>query len=137
VAVERRHLSHAADAAALGRRGTIAAPLLDAQAPERVTGMLVLGGDAPADSVGDKERRVALTCSELSRLLGRINLLDHWQAAAANPTVAEPKDRQSNGGATHDRTDGRGASSTAPASSAEMDKPRGGPARDDREVPLQ
>jgi hypothetical protein len=86
IVVERRLLSAraSADANTLGHRGGLAAPLIDAQAGQCVVGMLRLGGDASDDSTSDRERRVAFTCSELSRLLSRIDLLDRWQAALAS-----------------------------------------------------
>jgi hypothetical protein len=86
IVTERRLLlaARAGDATVLGRHGSTAAPLIDAQAGQRVVGMLTLGGYASDDSTGDMERRVAFTCSELSRLLSRINLLDRWHAAESN-----------------------------------------------------
>ena len=80
---ERRTLSaaQASDRALLGDRGTLAAPLLDGNAPRRVIGMVMLGG-TPDDQAEDLERRVALTTTEISRLLGRIILIENWHAAA-------------------------------------------------------
>jgi hypothetical protein len=82
---ERRVLAAAIpdDAALLGQRGILAAPLTDIHAPERVIGMLAIGDAALDDHPDDIERRLTLTCSELSRLTGRIGLIDRWHAAAA------------------------------------------------------
>ncbi len=82
---ERRMLSAArpADGALLGSRALLAGPLLDTQASTRVIGMLAVGGVSLDDHPEDVERRFSLTCSELSRLILRISLVDSWHAAAA------------------------------------------------------
>lgn len=83
IVTERRLLSaaRAGDAGLLGERGLMAGPLLDHHAPERVTGMLVIGGSSLDDYPDDIERRFMITASELSRLTGRMSLLERWQAA--------------------------------------------------------
>ena len=82
------------DAALLGDRGHLAGPLLDGNAPDRVIGMLAIGGTALDDTPADIERRFALTSSEIARLTGRISLIGDWHAAAApsrsNGHAAEP-----------------------------------------------
>jgi hypothetical protein len=96
IVAERRTLSSArpADAALLGDRWDLAGPLLDGSAPDRVIGMLAIAGVSPADQPEDIERRFALAASEIARLVGRIAVLDCWQAAAAptrsNGHAAEP-----------------------------------------------
>jgi len=96
IVAERRTLSsaRAADGAVLGDRWVLAGPLLDGNAPDRVIGMLAIGDVAPADQPQDIERRFALAASEVARLVGRIAVLDSWQAAAAasrsNGHAAEP-----------------------------------------------
>jgi hypothetical protein len=81
----RRTLSAArpGDGALIGNRGLLAAPLIDSHASERVIGMLAVGGAALDDHSEDTERRLALTCSQISRLAGRVALIDSWRAAAA------------------------------------------------------
>ena len=97
---ERRLVSAArpADAALLGARGLLAGPLLDGNVPDRVLGMLVLGGASLADQPDDIGRRFAVTAAELSRLASRIGLIDDWQLAAApgrsnghRPPAATPR----------------------------------------------
>ncbi len=96
IVAERRTLSSArpADGAVLGDRWVLAGPLLDGNAPDRVIGMLAIGGVSPADQPEDIERRFALAASEIARLVGRIAVFDSWQAAAApsrsNGHAAEP-----------------------------------------------
>jgi len=82
---ERRTLSAAreAEGALLGNRGVLAGPLLDTGTPERVIGMLTIGGPSLDDLPDDIERRFALVAAEVSRLAPRIGLLDTWRAAAA------------------------------------------------------
>jgi len=82
---ERRTLSAArpADGALIGNRGVLAGPLLDTGAPERVIGMLTIGGSSLDELPDDIERRFALVAAEVSRQASRINLLDTWHAAAA------------------------------------------------------
>jgi len=72
---ERRTLSAARpdDGALLGNRGIFAGPLVDPHASDRVMGMLVIGGASLDDHRADIDRRFALTCSEISRLAGRIS----------------------------------------------------------------
>ena len=81
---ERRILSAAtrpADGALLGNRWILAGPLLDATG--RAIGMFALAGDALDDHPEDIERRFSLTASEISRLVGRIVLIESWHTAAA------------------------------------------------------
>jgi hypothetical protein len=82
---EQRILSavHPADGALLGGCGIMAGPLMDGKAPSRVIGMLALRGVSCDDCPDDIERRFSLTLSELSRLAGRLRLLDTWEAAGA------------------------------------------------------
>ncbi len=82
---ERRTLSaaRAADHTLLGNRGVMAGPLIDDQASNRVIGMFAIGGAGLDDHPEDIERRFSLACSEVSRLVGRIVLIENWQAAAA------------------------------------------------------
>jgi hypothetical protein len=85
---ERRILSAAArpaDGALLAGRGIImAGPLMEGKAPDRVIGMFAIGGVSLDDCPDDIERRFSLTCAELSRLAGRIRLIDSWHAAGAS-----------------------------------------------------
>ena len=123
--------SRSADAAILDQRGILAAPLLEGQTRDRVIGMFVLGGDAAEHHLVDIERRVALACSELSRLLGRINLIDRWQTAAdAGPDAsgASATPAKSNGGDASARGKRRGKRAAATA------RPAGGSAGDDPEM---
>jgi hypothetical protein len=80
---ERRMVSTArpADGALLAGRGIMAGPLLEGGAPSCVIGMLAVGGVSPDDLPDDIARRFSLCCSELSRLAGRIRLIDSWQSA--------------------------------------------------------
>jgi hypothetical protein len=80
---ERRVLSavRPAEGALLAGRGIMAGPLLEDKPPDRVIGMFVIGGVSLEDCPDDIERRFSLTCSELSRLAGRIRLIDSWHAA--------------------------------------------------------
>jgi len=100
---DRRTLSVActADQALLGNRGVMAGPLVDQQAPDRVLGMFAIAGAALDDHPEDIERRFSLTASEVSRLVGRIVLMENWQAAAApgqsNGHAEKPHDAASNG----------------------------------------
>ena len=81
----RRTLSalRADDLAALRGRAFLAGPLTDPHAASRVIGMFTITGGALDDHPEDIERRFALTQSEISGVLGRIILIDHWHAAAA------------------------------------------------------
>lgn len=80
---ERRILSTArpGDLALLGNRAILAGPLLDGHGSERVIGMFAIGG-ALDDRSQDIERRLALACSQISGLAGRVALIDRWRAAA-------------------------------------------------------
>jgi len=82
---DRRTLSarQPADRTILRDRGFLAGPLMDAHAPNRVIGMFAITGNVRDDHPEDIERRFALTLSEISRVLDRIILIDHWHAAAA------------------------------------------------------
>ncbi len=122
---ERRILSAArpADAALLGHRGVMAGPLVDGHAPARVIGMLAIGGASLDDYPDDIERRFSVAAAELSRLAGRIGLLDQWRAAAAIGQAAG----QSNGRAA-DRAVASPRAESAPAA---------GPAKGGREITLQ
>jgi hypothetical protein len=86
IANERRILSAArpADVALLAGRAVMAGPLMRSKAPDRLVGMLALCNVSLDDLPQDIECRFSVTCSELSRLGGRIMLLDGWQAAAAD-----------------------------------------------------
>src|SRR5260370_528502 len=83
---ERRILSAArpADGALLAGRGIMAGPLMEGKAPDRVIGMFAIEGVPLDDCPDDIERRFSLTCSELSRLAGRITLLERWDKAGAS-----------------------------------------------------
>jgi hypothetical protein len=83
---ERRVLSAArpADSALLADRGIMAGPLMEGKAPDRVIGMFAIGGVSLDDCPDDIERRFSLTCSELSRLAGRIRLIDSWHTAGSS-----------------------------------------------------
>ncbi|MGE0035296.1 MAG: GAF domain-containing protein [Xanthobacteraceae bacterium] len=85
VVSERRTLSarRPADRAILRDRGSLAGPLMDAHAPNRVIGMFAIAGNALDDQPEDIERRFSLTLSEIARVLDRIILIEHWHAAAA------------------------------------------------------
>ena len=72
-----------ADQEMLGNRGVLIGPLLDAHAQSRVIGMFAIGGGALDDHPEDIERRFSLTLSEISRVLGRIILIENWHAATA------------------------------------------------------
>ena len=100
IVTERRLLSaaRAADAKLLGERGLMAGPLLADHAPERVIGMLVIGGSSLDDYPDDIERRFKLTASELSRLTGRISLLERWQTATAPESLPHGRAGDGNGG---------------------------------------
>jgi hypothetical protein len=80
---ERRMVSvvSPADGALLAGRGIMAGPLLEGGAPSRVIGMLAVGGVSSDDLPDDIERRFSLCCSELSRLAGRIRVIDSWESA--------------------------------------------------------
>jgi len=100
IVTERRQLSaaRAGDAALLGERGLMAGPLLDDHAPERAIGMLVIGGSSLDDYPDDIERRFQLTASELSRLTGRMSLLERWQTAAEPDSLQRSRGADGNGG---------------------------------------
>jgi hypothetical protein len=83
---ERRILSagRPPDCALLAGRGIMAGPLMESKAPDRVIGMFAIGGVSLDDCPDDIERRFSLTCSELSRLAGRIRLIDSWHTAGSS-----------------------------------------------------
>ena len=89
---ERRMVSavRPADGTLLAGRGIMAGPLLEGGAPARVIGMLTVGGVSPDDLPDDIARRFSLCCSELSRLAGRIRLIDSWESAG----VTKPNGRR-------------------------------------------
>jgi hypothetical protein len=122
IVTERRLLSatRAGDAGLLRERGLMAGPLLDhhplpnppphsaskdarehAFAGEgregAVIGMLVIGGSSLDDYPDDIERRFKLTASELSRLTGRMSLLERWQAATAPEPLPHARAGDGNG----------------------------------------
>jgi polysaccharide biosynthesis protein PelD len=120
IVTERRLLSaaRAGDAGLLGERGLMAGPLLDHHAPERVTGMLVIGGSSLDDYPDDIERRFMITASELSRLTGRMSLLERWQAAPEPLPHTRAGDGNGSGAAaTADATPPRATQACRPASS--------------------
>jgi hypothetical protein len=82
---ERRVVSerNGAGRAVLAGRAIMAGPLVDGESPGRVVGMLTIGGPSLADCPEDIDRRFVLTCTELSRLAGRIHLMQRWHMAAA------------------------------------------------------
>jgi hypothetical protein len=127
IANEQRILSAArpADAALLGHRGVMAGPLLDGHAPARVIGMLAIGGASLDDYPDDIERRFSVAASELSRLAGRIGLLDQWRAASLGP-----------GQAAAGQLNGRAADRAGASPRAES-APAVGPAKGGREITLQ
>lgn len=129
IVTERRILSAAEpdDATLLGQRGILAAPLIDSHAPDRVIGMFAIGETSLDDHPEDIGRRVALTCSELSRLAGRISLIDRWHAAAS---PSEP--------ARSGAMNGHGAASGAAAPQDDSERmPAAGREQGDREMTLQ
>jgi hypothetical protein len=81
---DRRLLSatHAEDRKLLGNRGILVGPLVENNAANRVIGMLGIGGADIVDFPDDLDRRFALTCKEVSRLLSRVVLIDGWQQLA-------------------------------------------------------
>jgi hypothetical protein len=83
VVSERRILSagRPGEDAVLARRGVVAGPVLESKTSDRVIGMFAIGGAPLEDHPDDIERRFVLTCWEISRLIGRITLIDSWQAA--------------------------------------------------------
>jgi len=89
---ERRMVSavRPADGTLLAGRGIMAGPLLEGGAPSCVIGMLAVGGVSPDDLPDDIARRFSLCCSELSRLAGRIRLIDSWESAG----VTKPNGRR-------------------------------------------
>jgi hypothetical protein len=78
---ERKTLSAARvqDRALLTDRNLLIGPLTDQGPSGHVIGMLVIGGADLSDFPDDVERRLALTCAQLSRLFSRVILLDHAQ----------------------------------------------------------
>jgi hypothetical protein len=65
-------------------RGIMAGPVIDGKSPDRVVGMLAIGGVSLDDCPNDIERRFQVTCSELSRVADRIKLIQTWDSAGAN-----------------------------------------------------
>jgi hypothetical protein len=90
---EQRLLSAAKpdDAALLDNRWILAGGLRDQNAPDRVIGMFAIAGAALDDHPDDIERRFALTCAEISRLVGHFVVIDDWHAAQA-PRQANRRD---------------------------------------------
>jgi hypothetical protein len=77
--------ARAADRELLAGRGILAGPLI--QRPgDAVIGMLALAGTLPEDDPVDIERRFSIVAAELSRLVGRISLMDKWHHATSNKT---------------------------------------------------
>ncbi|HEY1365239.1 MAG TPA: hypothetical protein VGF60_23550, partial [Xanthobacteraceae bacterium] len=124
---ERRVLSamNPADAVLLGDRWVTAGPLLATSYPlaggategaERVIGVLAIAGDTLAADPEEAARRFSLTCAEVSRLAGRIALIDRWQVAAS------PRPAQGNTGeegfATAQSDNRRGARRSEPTQAA-------------------
>ena len=105
-----------ADQEMLGNRGVLIGPLLDAHAQNRVIGMFAIGGGALDDHPEDIERRFSLTLSEISRVLGRIILIENWHAAAAPG--------QSNGHLDANETGCRDVASAQRSSRAGTGRPR-------------
>jgi len=60
--------------------------------------MLLIGGSSLDDYPDDIERRFKLTASELSRLTGRISLLERWQTATAPEAPPYGRAGDGNGG---------------------------------------
>jgi hypothetical protein len=91
---ERRIVSArcSADCALLAGRGIMAGPLVEGKTSDRVIGMLAIGGASLDDCPDDIERRLSLACLELSRLAGRIRLIDSWQAAGRSNGHRLPAD---------------------------------------------
>jgi hypothetical protein len=155
ITTERRLLSaaRAADAALLGERGLMAGPLLgehphpnppphsaSQDARERayagegregaVVGMLVIGGSSLDDYPDDIERRFRLTASELSRLTGRMSLLERWQTAMSPESLPHGRAGDDNSGG-----DATTADATPPPRDAGMST--GKRRRRNREMRLQ
>jgi hypothetical protein len=129
---ERRLVSTALpdDAVLLGQRGALAGPLTDNHAPEHVIGMLAIGGSALEDHPDEIERRFQLTASELSRLAGRIKLVERWQAAAN--AASDELNREGNG-----QSNRRGATIADPEPEASSTPAKGRRRRGNRELTLQ
>ena len=75
----------AADRELLAGHGVLAGPLIQRPGNE-VIGMLVVAGTSPEDDPVELERRFSIVAAELSRLVGRIRLVDKWQHASSNKT---------------------------------------------------
>jgi hypothetical protein len=84
VVKERRIISAStpAGAALLGDVGIFAGPVFETHAGNKVVGMLALAGASLEGLPDDIERRFALACSELSRLVDRIKVNHTWRNAA-------------------------------------------------------
>jgi hypothetical protein len=102
---QRRLLSatQPADAVLLADRWILAGPLLSSRyhrppaeehsvaSAERVIGMVAIAGAALEDHPEDIARRFSLTCAEISRLFGRIAVIERWNAAQLPfPTNGRP-----------------------------------------------
>jgi hypothetical protein len=100
---ERLTLSaaHHFDRGLLGERGTMAGPLVDPAAPDRVIGMFAVGGSSLDDAPEDIERRFALAGAEIARLAGRISLIDSWHAAAP-PSASNGRGARIDAAAKHE-----------------------------------
>ena len=100
---ERLTLSaaHHFDRGLLGERGTMAGPLVDPAAPDRVIGMFAIGGSSLDDAPEDIERRFALAAAEIARLAGRISLVDSWHAAAP-PSASNGRGARMEAAAKHE-----------------------------------
>lgn len=82
---ERRTLlaTRPRDREVLDERASLAGPIVEDTAANRVIGMLRIGGADLADFPEDIERRFTLTCAEIARLLGRVILIETQQPAPA------------------------------------------------------
>jgi hypothetical protein len=111
---ERLTLSaaHHFDRGLLGERGTMAGPLIDPAAPDRVIGMFAIGGSSLDDAPEDIERRFALAAAEIARLAGRISLVDSWHAAAP-PSASNGRGARMEAAAKHESDPAFHADSTA------------------------
>jgi hypothetical protein len=93
VVQERRTLSAAKprDREVIEERAAIVGPLIENSPSARVIGMLAIGTGDLIDFPEDIERRFALTCSEVSRLLDRMILIE--TATPAPAPVVRPISR--------------------------------------------
>jgi hypothetical protein len=95
-----------------------------------VIGMLAIGGSALEDHPDEIERRFQLTASELSRLAGRIKLVERWQAAAN--AASDELNREDNG-----QSNRRGATIANPEPEASSTPAKRRRRRGNRELTLQ